>query len=83
MRIFNEAHALWAAGQRYFALMEVQDDSERSDTYLRVTRQVDRFAQVELRAAELRKSPGPRDETTASLVASAAPGICQSEDSAT
>ena len=53
------------------------------DTHLRVTRQVDRFAQIELRAAELRKSPGPRDETTASLVASAAPGISHSEVSAT
>ena len=51
------------------------------ETHLRVTRQVDRFAQIELRAAAARKPKGTDDP--AKLIGSdAAPelGITQSED---
>jgi hypothetical protein len=49
---------------------------------MRVTRQVDRFAQLELRAAEARK-PTPTDENGAKqfLDAPLNPSIGQSEDS--
>ena len=53
------------------------------DTHLRVTRQVDRFAQIELRAAEARK-PKPADDRPAAKLCLDAPstaGISQSEDS--
>lgn len=52
------------------------------DTHLRVTRQVDRFAQIELRAVEARK-PKPTDDNRATLRldAPSSAGIGQSEDS--
>ena len=52
------------------------------DTHLRVTRQVDRFANIELRAAEAR-NPKPSDNNGAvlSLDAPSSTGIGQSEDS--
>ena len=52
------------------------------DTHLRVTRQVDRFAQIELRAAEARK-PKPTDNSTSQvcLDTHSTIGISQSEDS--
>lgn len=31
LRICNEAHALWGGGQRYFGLMELEDDGGRAD----------------------------------------------------
>jgi len=52
------------------------------DTHLRLTRQVDRFAQLELRAVEARK-PKSIDSGSAKLAdASLVSGISQSEDSA-
>lgn len=52
------------------------------DTHLRVTRQVDRFAQIELRAVEARK-PKPTDDVRAALCldATSTTGIDQSEES--
>ena len=52
------------------------------DTHLRVTRQVDRFAQVEMRAAEARK-PKPMDDENATLFldVDSQTAIGQSEDS--
>ena len=52
------------------------------DTHLRVTRQVDRFAQIELRAVEARK-PKPTDDVRAALCldAPSSTGIDRSEDS--
>ncbi len=52
------------------------------DTHLRVTRQVDRFAQIELRAADARK-PKPKDidGEKPCLDAPAEPGNDESEDS--
>lgn len=52
------------------------------DTHLRVTRQVDRFAQIELRAVEARK-PKPTDDNRATLRLDAPSNsrISQSEDS--
>ena len=61
----------------------IQELMPAIDAHLRVTRQVDRFAQVELRAAESRKPSGAYDtETTVLAVASRAEEIDQSEDSA-
>jgi hypothetical protein len=52
------------------------------DTHLRVTRQVDRFAQIELRASGARKRGGDNDtRASGRLDASSAMGISQSEDS--
>ena len=53
------------------------------DTHLRVTRQVDRFAQIELRAAEARSNPTPTDDSSAKprLGAPSTAEINQSEDS--
>jgi hypothetical protein len=52
------------------------------DAHLRVTRQVDRFAQIELRAVDARK-PKATDDNPATLCldASSSTGIGQSEDS--
>ncbi len=52
------------------------------DTHLRVTRQVDRFANIELRAAEARK-PKPTDDNHAArcLEAPSSTSVGQSEDS--
>ena len=52
------------------------------DTHLRVTRQVDRFAQIELRAVEARQ-PKPTDDNCATLRVDApsSSGVGQSEDS--
>ena len=52
------------------------------DTHLRVTRQVDRFAQIELRAVEARK-PKTTDDNRATVCLDAPSniGISQSEDS--
>jgi len=59
----------------------IQEVMPAIDAHLRVTRQVDRFAQVELRAAESRKSTGAYDtETTVLVVAPRAEEIDQSED---
>ena len=52
------------------------------DTHLRVTRQVDRFAQIELRAVEARK-PKPTDDSPAPLRLGSPSnrGVDESEDS--